>query len=83
MSSSADDGHNYRFGAPSKGWPTFDANGKLVRPHAAEVDVRKAAAHGVGFDGHCRECEGEGPPRVVDLMLALEDSLAEARARLR
>lgn len=27
---SADDGHRYRFGPPTSGWPTFDENGKLV-----------------------------------------------------
>ena len=29
--SSADDGHNYTFGAPKKGWPSFGPDGKIVR----------------------------------------------------
>ncbi len=28
------DGHEDTFGAPSKGWPTFDKNGKRIREEA-------------------------------------------------
>ncbi len=45
---SDDPGHRYKFGAPSGGWPSFDAAGKKVTeepkrlPTFAEIDAAKA-----------------------------------------
>lgn len=39
---SADEGHHhYTFGAPTKGWPTFDENGKLVPSEKSRRSTKK------------------------------------------
>lgn len=76
----SDAGHNYRFGPPSKGWPEFDDEGKVIvdttnASHHKYVPLTKVYAkppRRVWFKGTCA-CGWEHPNWHLDPEKAKDD----------